>query len=347
MDRKERIEKMIDVLLPWYEQHGRRLPWREASTPYHVWISEIMLQQTRIDTVIPYYSRFLREIPDIKSLAEADPEHLHKLWEGLGYYSRIRNLQAAAQQIMAQFSGSFPERYEDIRSLKGIGDYTAAAIASICFNLPTPAVDGNVLRVLSRITKDQRPISEEKTKKQVRSELAAVYPTENAGACTQAIMELGETVCLPNGAPDCVHCPCIEFCSCSQGDWINYPLKEEKKARRNELLTIFILRCENHTAIRKRPPKGLLAGMWELPNCPGHLKEEEVLQQTEKWGCFPSECFSEGTDKHIFSHIEWKMQCYSVSCSQMSPEFVWVDEDQLNNSVSLPTAFRKILNRIP
>ncbi|MDO5444807.1 MAG: A/G-specific adenine glycosylase [Eubacteriales bacterium] len=343
MDRKEQTEKMLDALIPWYEKCGRSLPWRESSTPYHVWISEIMLQQTRIETVIPYYTRFLQEIPDIKSLAEADPEHLHKLWEGLGYYSRVRNLQDAARQIMTQFNGVFPEKYEDILSLRGVGSYTAAAIASICFNLPTPAVDGNVLRVMSRITGDQRPISEEKTKKKVCSELAEVYPSEKAGVCTQAIMELGETVCLPNGVPDCIHCPCREFCLSSDGSWIYFPVKEEKKARRIEFLTFFILRCNNHTAIRKRPSKGLLAGMWELPNCPGHLKKEEVFLKTEEWGCEPSECIGTGTDKHIFTHIEWDIRYYSVSCSRMSPEFVWVDDEQLNITVSLPTAFRKVL----
>lgn len=335
---------MIATLLPWYEEYGRSLPWREAPTPYHVWVSEIMLQQTRIEAVIPYYTHFLQEIPDIKALAEADPEHLHKLWEGLGYYSRVRNLQAAARQIMAQFNGSFPNRFEDILSLKGVGSYTAAAIASICFNLPTPAVDGNVLRVFSRITGDKRPITEEKTRREIRSELAEVYPSDNAGACTQAIMELGETVCLPNGVPDCAHCPCREFCSASNGDWIYFPVKSAKKARRNELLTYFILQCENHTAIRKRPESGLLAGMWELPNCPGHLTEEEALQKTAEWGCFPLECSNHGTDKHIFTHVEWNIQFYFVLCSQMSPEFVWADEEQLHSSVSLPTAFRKVLN---
>ena len=343
MDRTERIKKTISALLPWYKSCGRSLPWREDPTPYHVWISEIMLQQTRIETVIPYYTRFLEQIPDVASLAAAKPEHLQKLWEGLGYYSRVRNLQTAAQQIMTRFGGQFPDHYEDIRSLCGIGDYTAGAVSSICFDLPIPAVDGNVLRVLSRITGDPRPVSEEKTRKEIRKELAAAYPQKDAGACTQAIMELGETVCLPNGAPLCDQCPCRGFCCSSEGDWALYPVKAEKKARRKEALTLFILRCGEYTAIRKRPDKGLLSGLWELPNLPGHLDGLEAFQQAEAWGCNPLAWENKGFANHIFTHIEWDMQCFSITCREMPPCFIWVNEDDLNNSVSLPTAFRKVL----
>ena len=343
MDRKEKIEKTIEALLPWYERCGRPLPWREDASPYHVWLSEIMLQQTRIETVIPYYLRFLREIPDIRSLAEADPEHLQKLWEGLGYYSRVRNLQKAAQQIMTQFGGRFPGKYEEIRSLCGIGDYTAGAIGSICFGLPTPAVDGNVLRVLSRITEDDRPVSAEKTKKDVRAELAAAYPEKKAGMLTQAIMELGETVCLPNGAPDCGHCPCRDLCGSSGGAWERFPAKEEKKTRRIEKLTVFLLHCGGKTAIRKRPEKGLLSGLWEFPNVSGHLSAGEAEAQAAAWGCEPLECRDAGSHRHIFTHIEWEMCCCSVSCEKESGVFVWVSDEQLRDEISLPTAFRKVL----
>ena len=347
MDRKERIDNLISALIPWYEGCGRNLPWREDPTPYRVWISEIMLQQTRIETVIPYYERFLRELPDIRSLAEADPERLQKLWEGLGYYSRVRNLQAAARQIQSQFDGCFPENYEDIRSLCGIGDYTAGAIASICFGFPTPAVDGNVLRVLSRVTEDSRPISAEKTKKEVRAELTAAYPTDKAGICTQAIMELGEVICLPNGVPACDRCPCRAFCGSSRGGWMSYPVKAEKKARRSEQLTLFLLRCGTRTAIRKRPETGLLSGQWEFPNCPGHLTVEDALRQAELWGCRPSGLREEAPVSHIFTHVEWHMRCFSVYCAAPAPDFVWVDDAQLKDAVSLPTAFRKVLSNGP
>lgn len=343
MDRKHRIEKLIEAIQPWYAECGRSLPWREDRTPYHVWVSEIMLQQTRIETVIPYYLRFIREIPDVRSLAEADPERLQKLWEGLGYYSRVRNLQAAARQIMREFSGTFPENYRDILSLCGIGEYTAGAIASICFGIPVPAVDGNVLRVLSRITEDARPISEEKTKKEIRGELAEAYPKQNAGVVTQAIMELGETICIPNGEPSCSICPCRDFCGSSKGSWSSFPVKTEKKSRRKEELTVYILRCGDRIALRKRPPKGLLSGQWELPNCPGHLEEAEALHQAKAWGCEPLGCASLGKFRHVFTHIEWDMRCFSVSCGNMPPDFAWVGDAQLNDAISLPTAFRKLL----
>ena len=343
MTRTERITHMITALLPWYESCGRSLPWREDPTPYHVWVSEIMLQQTRIETVIPYYRRFLREIPDIRSLAEAEPERLQKLWEGLGYYSRVRNLQKAAQQIVERFGGSFPDTYADIRSLCGIGDYTAGAIASICFDLPVPAVDGNVLRVLSRITADARTIDAEQTKKAVRAELAAAYPAKNAGMLTQAIMELGETVCLPNGVPGCAHCPCREFCAGADGGWERFPVKAEKKARRIEELTVFVLRCSGFTAICKRPEKGLLAGLWELPNCSGHLTEEDVLRQAAAWDCQPLSVTDGKNAIHVFTHVEWHMRCYAVDCGAMPSGFTWADDDQMQHSVSLPTAFRKLL----
>lgn len=342
--RTERIGRMIAALMPWYRQNARTMPWREDPTPYHVWLSEIMLQQTRIETVIPYYQRFLREIPDIPSLAGAESEKLMKLWEGLGYYSRARNLQTAARQIMTDFGGRFPENYEEIRSLSGIGDYTAGAISSICFDLPTPAVDGNVLRVISRITEDPRPISDEKIKKSVCSELAAAYPAQERGACTQAIMELGETVCLPNGAPDCAHCPCRDFCGSADGRWTLYPVKAEKKARRREKLTVFILRCGDTVAVRKRPERGLLSGLWELPNCPGALTEAEAMNCADGWGCLPVSLRAEEDRTHIFTHIEWEIRCYSVECACLANGFLWADAREFQNSISLPTAFRKVLD---
>ena len=332
MNRIEMLKNTAEALVPWYENSGRRLPWREDTDPYHVWVSEIMLQQTRIETVIPYYLRFLKEIPDIPSLANASPEKLEKLWEGLGYYSRVRNLQKAAQQIMEQHDGAFPETYEEILSLSGIGEYTAGAIASICFDLPTPAVDGNVLRVLSRVLKDDRPISD-KLKKDVRAELAAVYPREKAGILTQAIMELGEVICIPNGEPDCVHCLCRGFCSSAQGGWETYPVKPEKKIRRIEDLTVLFLRYEDKIAIRKRPDKGLLAGMWEFPNCSGHLSGDEALSRAVSWGCRPVRWLDSGAARHIFTHVEWVMKCYTVICTSPADEFVWVNEHELTERI--------------
>lgn len=342
-ERQEKLDKLAPALVPWYEKNKRSMPWREDPTPYHVWLSEIMLQQTRIEAAKPYYARFLREIPDIPSLAAADPEVLQKLWEGLGYYSRVRNLQKAAQKIVSEHGGMFPEDFSDIRSLPGIGDYTAGAIASICFGKPTPAVDGNVLRVLSRITGDERPVTDEKLRASVRTELAAVYPEEKRGMFTEALMELGETLCIPNGAPMCKICPCRDFCSAKDGSWEHLPVKEAKKERRKEELTVFLLHADGCTAIRKRGEKGLLSGLWEFPNVPGHLSEEEALCQAEEWNLVPITVKKCRSRTHIFTHIEWDMACYEVTCTEKALLFSWPTKEELKENVALPTAFRKFV----
>ncbi len=344
--RTEQLNKLPNALLPWYRENGRSLPWRENPTPYHVWLSEIMLQQTRIEAVRPYYAAFLQEVPDIAALADADPEKLHKLWEGLGYYSRVRNLQKAAQKIMTEYQGVFPQTYEEILSLAGIGEYTAGAIGSICFQLPVPAVDGNVLRVLSRITADPRSVSEEKTKSAVRKELAAIYPEEDAGNFTQAIMELGETVCIPNGIPDCGHCPCRSFCSSRDSGWENFPVKSAKKQRRIEQMSVFIIRCGDAIALQKRGRTGLLSDLWEFPNIPGLSSQEEAAAQLGRWNCGNSRLLGVSEEKHVFTHVEWKMKCFRFSCEKMPERFVWAMPETLENEIALPTAFRKCLDAI-
>ena len=257
-------------LLPWYAQCHRELPWRRDREPYHVWLSEIMLQQTRVEAVKGYYERFLHRLPTIKTLAEAPEDVLLKLWEGLGYYSRVRNLQKAAMQIVEKHKGVFPREYQEILALPGIGPYTAGAISSICFEQPTPAVDGNVLRVVMRLQACADPITEVSVQKEVARKLAAIYPKDNCGDFTQALMELGATVCVPNGAPACHCCPLAEICRGHQeGNAQNFPVKGEKKPRRKEQRTVFVLRCGEKIAVCRRPAKGLLAGMWQLPDMPG------------------------------------------------------------------------------
>ena len=337
------LSPLPDALLPWFRENARNLPWRRDKEPYRVWLSEIMLQQTRAETVKNYYERFLRALPDINSLADADPEQLHKLWEGLGYYTRVRNLQAAAKQIVTEHGGAFPSDYDAIRALKGVGDYTAGAISSICFDLPTPAVDGNVLRVVSRVAADKRPINEEKTKRAVRDALRAVYPAGQCGAFTQALMELGAVVCLPNGAPDCGRCPAARFCRSRDGDWKTLPVKAAKKNRRREELTVFVLRRGETVAMRKRPNAGLLAGLWELPNVPGHLPPAGAAAQAERWGARPAALLRETRRGHIFTHVEWDMRCYFFDCREAATPFVWVSDEELETSMALPTAFRKCL----
>ena len=327
-------------LLPWFAAHARDLPWRADREPYHVWLSEIMLQQTRVEAVKGYYARFLDKLPDVAALAAADPETVSKLWEGLGYYSRARSLQAAARAIMEQYGGVFPRDYAAIRALPGIGDYTAGAICSICFDQPTPAVDGNVLRVVARCTGDARCVDEEKTKRAVREALAAVYPAGHCGDFTQSLMELGATVCVPNGAPDCASCPCAGFCASKDGLWRSLPVRAPKKARRREALTVFVLRCEDRTALRRRPDSGLLAGLWEFPNVPGPLDAPAALAQAKAWGVRPRELEREARRTHVFTHVEWDMRCWFLRCAAPAPDFVWATGEELDGVYALPTAFR-------
>ena len=246
------MRRLPDALLPWYREHKRDLPWRHTKEPYHIWVSEIMLQQTRVEAVKGYYARFLDRLPDIAALASCDDDELHKLWEGLGYYSRVRNLKKAAQVILERHGGVFPRDHAAVLALPGIGDYTAGAICSIAFSLPTPAVDGNVLRVLARLRADEEAIDLPQVKKRVREELAAVYPTDCPGEFTQALMELGATVCVPNGEPKCDICPCREICQ-GRESWQTLPVKLPKRAKKQEDRTVFVLRCGDRYAIEKRP----------------------------------------------------------------------------------------------
>ena len=272
------------VLLPWYEENKRDLPWRQDRDPYHVWVSEIMLQQTRVEAVKGYYARFLQTLPTLADLANADDEQLHKLWEGLGYYSRVRNLKKAAQVVMQKYNGVFPRKYEDVLALPGIGEYTAGAVCSIAFNQPTPAVDGNVLRVAARLCDDATPIDNLAFKKTVQKELGKIYP-ERAGEFTQALMELGATVCGPNRKPVCESCPCNSICLAHKnGTADELPIKTPKKNRRIEEKTVFILSCDGEYALQKRPGKGLLAGLWQFPNVPGKLNVEQALCAVEEMG---------------------------------------------------------------
>lgn len=337
------LKQLPERLLPWYATHRRDLPWRQNQEPYRVWLSEIMLQQTRVEAVKGYYARFLQHLPTIEALANASEEELLKLWEGLGYYSRVRNLQKAARQIMERHGGVFPRGYDEVRGLAGIGAYTAGAICSICFELPTPAVDGNVLRVLSRLTASTAPITDEKVKREAAQTLAAIYPEGHCGDFTQALMELGATVCLPNGAPLCESCPLSDLCAAAkQGKQREYPIKAAKKPRRVEERTVFILRCGEKTAVCKRPKKGLLAGLWQLPDVSGTLTAQEALTQAEEWGVHPCGIEKITHRTHIFTHVEWKMTGCYLQCVQESA-FSWFTERELQEKIGLPTAYRQFL----
>ena len=344
MDRNEIFQKLPDVLLPWYQENKRELPWRRDRDPYHIWVSEIMLQQTRVEAVKGYYARFLQTLPTVADLANADDGLLHKLWEGLGYYSRVRNLKKAAQKITEL--GEFPQTYEQILALPGIGEYTAGAICSIAFDQGIPAVDGNVLRVVSRLTNDDTPIDWPAYKKQVRTCLEKVYPAQ-AGAFTQALMELGATICGPNRAPDCVNCPCNKFClGYLCGTAAKLPVKTPKKQRRVEIRTVLILSCDGQYALQKRPNKGLLAGLWEFPNIPGKLTVEAAVGQVEKMGLKPKEILRQVERKHIFTHIEWDMCGVYMEVSDPSGGLFWFTAEQIETQTALPTAFRQFWDEI-
>ncbi len=346
MDQSDIFSQLPDALLPWFEQNRRDLPWRQDREPYHIWVSEIMLQQTRVEAVRGYYMRFLAALPTIDSLASADDELLHKLWEGLGYYSRVRNLKKAAGVIVEQFGGGFPVNYSEVLSLPGIGEYTAGAICSIAYDMPTPAVDGNVLRVISRLTDDNSPIDAPAFKKTVQNNLSAIYPKQ-AGDFTQALMELGATLCGPNRKPDCTNCPCVEFCLGHQnGTAQMLPVKTPKRQRTIEERTVFILSCDGSYALQKRPSKGLLANLWQFPNVSGKHDIADAMSKVEELGLHPKDILRVVERRHIFTHIEWQMRGVYVEVADKDPALVWMTAEQIEKDAALPTAFRQFWEEI-
>ena len=346
--RKGDLSYISNPLLTWYDDCRRVLPWREEPTPYHVWISEIMLQQTRVEAVKPYYKRFLQHLPDIKSLAEAPEELLLKLWEGLGYYNRVRNMQKAAIQIMDEYRGEMPGEYLQLLNLKGIGSYTAGAIASIAFGKAVPAVDGNVLRVLARYRMDDELISDAKVKQRVEKELAEVMPKGRPGDFNQAMMELGAMVCAPNGAPHCEKCPLQEGClAYHENCTCDYPKKAVKKERAIEEKTVLLIQDADRAALRKRDKKGLLAGLYEFPNLEGHLSETQVLNFLAENGLQPLHIKKLRDSKHIFSHKEWHMVGYAVRVDELAPkavtettqDWIFIEPARTEKEYPIPSAF--------
>ena len=338
------LQWIVAPLLEWYGEQARVLPWRENSDPYRVWVSEIMLQQTRVEAVIDYYQRFMESFPNIETLADAPEEKVMKLWEGLGYYSRARNLKKAAEVICEQYSGMFPKEYSEILKLPGIGKYTAGAVSSIAFGQPCSAVDGNVLRVITRLEENDTDIKDEKFKKQIGERLEEVYPAGYCSEFTQSLMELGATVCVPNGEPKCEKCPLKSGCGAYKNNtWQNYPVKQTKPQRKKINKTVFILSAGDKIAVRHRDEQGLLAGLWEFPNIDRKMAEEEAGRWLEQKGIEVIQIEKNKTAKHIFTHLEWYMNCYHIVCKEINDTFEWVSEEELNNEVPLPTAFRKCL----
>lgn len=349
------LKQLVEPLQKWFGQNARVLPWRENPCAYYVWISEIMLQQTRVEAVKPYFDRFIRELPDVKALAECPEDTLLKLWEGLGYYNRVRNLKIAANQIMEMYDGVIPSEYEELLQLKGIGHYTAGAIASIAYGKSVPAVDGNVLRVISRVTADDGDIMKQSVRNHME-ELLYLLMNGNQGEVkvipsvfNQALMELGATVCLPNGAPRCEVCPWEEICEArKQGRIDELPVKKKAKARRVEEKTVLIIKDGEQLALHKRPEKGLLAGLYELPNLDGYLSEEEALSYVKQKGYEPIRIQMAGEAKHIFSHVEWHMKGYVVFLqakefihNKKKSDWIFVDVADTKDHYAIPSAFVK------
>ena len=344
MKREERLRAMAAPLLAWYDENKRDLPWRgDHPEPYQVWVSEIMLQQTRVAAVMPYYRAWMEELPTVEALAAVDEERLMKLWQGLGYYSRARNLRKAARMIVEVYGGRFPESYKDLLSLPGVGDYTAGAIASIAFGQAVPAVDGNVLRVASRVADIREDIMDGKVRAMFRSLMEGAMPTDRPGAFNQALMDLGATVCLPNGAPECGRCPLAALCEAERlGIQDQLPVRRKKAARRVEELTVYLLLRDGAAALRQREDSGLLAGLWEFPHVPGALEEADAAGPVEAWGLTPLEWKKKLQAKHIFTHVEWHMTGYLLTVRGDQPDFAWVDRAGLE-AMAVPSAFGKFL----
>lgn len=338
------LAKMSKLIVEWYQNEEKNLPWKQDKEPYHIWISEIMLQQTRIEAVKRYYERFMEQLPTVYDLAQIEEEKLLKLWEGLGYYSRARNLKKAANMIMNEYNGIVPNKYEKLIKLPGIGEYTAGAIASISNNEKVTAVDGNVLRVMSRIIGSKENVLLPETKKKITKLVQEILP-EEAGDFNEGIMEIGEKICLPNGTPLCEKCPIEEFCYAKKNDVIKeIPVRVKDTKRKIEEKTIFVFCTENgKIAIRKRDNKGLLAGLYELPNIDERVDKESARKWVENWNLKLLEIKAGKDKKHIFTHIEWKMKCYEVIVAEENEAFIWVSKDQLEKEYALPTAFMKFL----
>ncbi|MGM9663007.1 MAG: A/G-specific adenine glycosylase [Oscillospiraceae bacterium] len=342
MEKLERLRRLTEPLLGWYDENRRILPWREEVSPYRTWVSEIMLQQTRVAAVLPYFERFMAAFPTVEALAGAEEERLLKLWEGLGYYSRARNLQKAAKLIVERYGGELPRRYEELIALPGIGDYTAGAILSIACGEPVPAVDGNVLRIVARVTGDEGDVLDAAVRRRSRAWVAECMSRERPGAYSQALMDLGATVCLAAGEPLCASCPGRELCAAyEQGRTRTLPVRAKKKARRVEELTVLLLLRQGKTALRKRESQGLLASLWEFPNLPGTLSERQTAERLTEMGLTVREWKKSLTAKHIFTHVEWHMQGYALEVAGDGPDdFVWMDAEALR-AHAVPSAFEK------
>lgn len=342
------LRNSVGPLLQWYYKGHRELPWRKNKDPYRIWVSEIMLQQTRVEAVKPYYLRFMENFPTVIDLANAEDEKLLKLWEGLGYYSRVKNMKKAAVIVKEEYGGEMPKTSSELCKLPGIGSYTSGAIASIAYGEAVPAVDGNVLRVLSRLRQDERNVSLQVTKKEIEEEILQQMPLEAAGDYNQALMELGATVCLPVGNPKCEICPWNQICLAHKNEKeMNFPVKNRKKKRTVEYYTVLILKDGKHLALRKRPADGLLAGLYEFPMYEGRLEKKEVLEKLKEIGLAAIRIKVLELSKHVFTHKEWHMIGYAVYVDELSmisntysDDIIFISPEDIKEKFPVPSAFK-------
>ncbi len=345
-ERKEKIlRQAVPDLLSWYQANARPLPWRKERSAYHTWISEIMLQQTRIEAVIGYYERFLQRFPTIRDIAVCDDDTLMKSWEGLGYYNRARHIKRAAAIVTEQYDGQLPGTKEELQSLPGIGEYTAAAIASIIYGEPAAAVDGNVLRVTARLLDDPRDVMLSSTRKVMTALLNSVIPADFPGDFNEGLMELGETVCLPVESPDCHRCPLHRHClALAHGNVRKRPVRNPKVSKKSEKMTVLVLIDRNgRVAVRRRPEQGMLSGLYEFPHIKGHLSRAEVQDylKTNDWSVAELNALSDHT--HVFTHRKWLMKGWLIRLSSSNKKkdesLRFVPPDQLYSVYPIPTAF--------
>lgn len=339
------MQSIVIPLLNWYKQSKRLLPWRVDKNPYHVWVSEIMLQQTRIEAVKGYYQQFMEKLPTIADLATVSEDELLKLWQGLGYYNRARNLKKAAQMIMTDYRGEFPNRYEDILKLPGVGEYTASAIGSICFSLKHPTIDGNVLRVMARLSNSHNNIDNVEVKNKIKEQLLAIMP-ENSGDFNEALMELGETICLPNAIPKCHLCPLFHLCQARKnGTQMDIPIRNDKKAKKVENYTVLLLIYQDKIAILKRENEDLLHNLWQFPNIEGIQTEDILINWLGNHKIEVKEIVLGNKYQHVFTHKIWQNQIYIIYVKHMISQYTWVTLSQIENEYAIPTAFMPVLQQ--
>lgn len=335
------LESCMEELLSWYAENKRDLPWRQDKNPYKIWISEIMLQQTRVEAVKFYFERFVKEIPDSKVLSQIEEDKLLKLWEGLGYYSRARNLKKAAIQIVEEHHGIFPTTYQELLSLAGIGEYTAAAIASIAFNEQVPAVDGNVLRVMMRVLNSYDNIMEPKNKKYIFQLLLPIM-TDNPGDLNQAFMDLGATICIPNGKPLCEKCPIQKYCLAHQKNTTTeLPIRIKKQKKKIEYYTVALIQCNHKWAIERRPTTGVLAGLFAFPSIEGIQQEDDIKIWLKEKALRVNSIKKGPNHKHIFTHKIWYMESYFIDVEKENKKFIWCTKEELQEKYAIPSAYQK------